>query len=264
LGVEQIVCSPAPLGHGTLSGSHGRMPLPAPATVALLTGAPVVGVDHALETVTPTAAALITELAAAYGPIPAIRLQAVGYGAGTRTTPEPNILRLLLGETSPGDEAGVETLDLLETNIDDMNPEIYGYVVERLLAAGALDAYLTPIVMKKNRPAVEVRVLCQPTDAARLRELLFAETTTLGIRTQRVVRHCLPRTSEQVETPFGPIRVKIGRWGSDLQKAAPEYEDCRAAALAHDVPLRTVYEGALIAWHDQSQDLARHKAHGDA
>ena len=130
-----------------------------------------------------------------------------------------------------------------------MNPEIYGYLVERLLAAGALDAYLTPVIMKKNRPAVEVSVLCRPEDTARLRDLLFAETTTLGIRTQQVARHCLSRTSEQVTTPFGPVRVKIGRWGPDLQKAAPEYEDCRAAAQAHNVPLRTVYEAALVAWH---------------
>jgi len=264
LGVEQVICSPVPLGRGTLTGSHGRMPLPAPATVALLTGAPVVGVDLALETVTPTAAALITELASTYGPIPAMRLQAVGYGAGTRTTPEPNVLRVLLGEAATSTGLAGEPLDLLETNIDDMNPEIYGYLVERLLAAGALDATLTPIIMKKNRPAVEVGVLCRPEDTARLRDLLFAETTTLGIRTQRVARHCLPRTSEQVATPFGPIRVKTGRWGPDLQKAAPEYEDCRAAALAHNIPLRTVYEVALVAWHGQSQALVRKEAHGDA
>jgi uncharacterized protein (TIGR00299 family) protein len=264
LGVERVVCSPVPLGRGTLTGSHGRMPLPAPATIALLAGAPVVGVDHALETVTPTAAALITELASAYGPIPAMHLQGVGYGAGTRTTPEPNILRALLGEAAASAGLTGEPLDLLETNIDDMNPEIYGYMVERLLAAGALDAYLTPVIMKKNRPAVEVGVLCRPEDTARLRDLLFAETTTLGIRTQQVARHCLPRTSEQVETPFGRIRVKISRWGPDLQKAAPEYEDCRAAAQMHGVPLRTVYEAALVAWHGQSQDLARQEAHSDA
>ena len=268
LGVERVICSPVPLGRGTLTGSHGRMPLPAPATVALLTGAPVVGVDHALETVTPTAAALITELASAYGPIPAMRLQGVGYGAGTRTTPEPNVLRVLLGEAAASTGLTGETLDLLETNIDDMNPEIYGYLVERLLAAGALDAYLTPVIMKKNRPAVEVSVLCRPEDTARLRDLLFAETTTLGIRTQQVARHCLSRTSEQVTTPFGPVRVKIGRWGPDLQKAAPEYEDCRAAAQAHNVPLRTVYEAALVAWHgaaEQSQNppVRKHTAMRD-
>jgi len=248
LGVEQVVCSPVPLGRGMLRGSHGLMPLPAPATVALLRGAPVVGVDHAVETVTPTAAALITALASAYGPIPAMRLDAVGHGAGGRLTPEPNILRVLLGTADAAGVVQAEMLDLLETNIDDMNPELYSYVLERLFATGALDAYLTPVIMKKNRPGVVLSVLCRCEDTARLRDLLFAETTTLGIRVQRVARHCLARTIRQVETPFGPVRVKIGRWGTEMEKAAPEYEDCRAAAQAHGVPLRAVYQAAIAAW----------------
>ncbi len=256
LGVERIVSSPVPLGRGALDGSHGRMPLPAPATLALLAarpeaglpGAPVVGVHHALETVTPTAAALITELAADYGPIPAMRLQAIGVGAGTRTAPEPNILRVLLGEAPPSDGAEVESLDLLETNIDDMNPELYGYVMERLFAAGALDACLTPVIMKKNRPGVLVSVLCRPEHTAGLCALLFAETTTLGIRSQRVVRHCLPRSVGSVETPYGPIRVKVSRLLEGVEKAAPEYEDCRRAALDHGVPLRQVYQAAMAAY----------------
>ncbi len=249
LGVERVICSPVPLGRGALTGSHGRMPLPAPATVALLRGAPVVGVDHAVETVTPTAAALITELASAYGPIPAMQLEATGYGAGARLTPEPNVLRVFLGTALMAEDGQAEMLDLLETNIDDMNPELYGYVVERLFAAGALDAYLVPVIMKKNRPGIVLAALCRPEDTTRLRELLFAETTTLGVRTQRVARHCLPRTVEQVETPFGPVRVKIGRWGDGAEKAAPEYDDCRAAAQAHDIPLREVYLAALAAWY---------------
>ena len=260
LGVERVIVSPVPLGRGVLVGSHGRMPLPAPATLALLAphpeagraGAPVVGVDNALETVTPTAAALLTELADSYGPIPAMRLLAVGYGAGTRTTPEPNILRVLLGDaTSPEDAE--EALDLLETSIDDMNPELYGYLLERLFATAALDAYLAPVIMKKNRPGVVVNVLCRPEDTARLRGLLFAETTTLGIRRQRVARSCLARDSERVETPYGAVRVKVARWGEGAVKAAPEYEDCRAAAQAHAVPLRDVYEAALTAWHAAAQ-----------
>ncbi len=256
LGIERVVCSPVPLGRGMLTGSHGAMPLPAPATVALLAARPaegrpvplIVGVEHAVETVTPTAAALITELASAYGPIPAMQLQAIGYGAGGRLTPEPNILRVLIGTAEPTDNAAYETLELLETNIDDMNPELYGYVLEQLFAAGALDAYLTPIIMKKNRPGVVLNVLSRPADAGRLREVLFRETTTLGVRSQQVARHCLARASERVETPFGPIRVKVGRWGDGDEKAAPEYEDCRAAAQAHGVPLREVYQAALAAW----------------
>lgn len=261
LGTERVVVSPVPLGRGMLIGSHGRMPLPAPATVALLaphpeaglTGAPVVGVDHALETVTPTAAALLTELADGYGPIPAMRLLAVGYGAGTRTTPEPNILRVLLGDATSPTDAEEESLDLLETNIDDMNPELYGYVLERLFATGALDAHLVPVIMKKNRPGVVLSVLCRPEDTARLRSLLFAETTTLGVRRQRVARSCLARESDTVETPYGAVRIKVARWGEGAPKAAPEYEDCRSAAQAHGVPLRDVYVAALAAWQTASE-----------
>ncbi len=249
LGVEQVVVSPVPLGRGVINGAHGRIPLPAPATVALLKGAPIVGVDHALETVTPTAAALLTDLAAGFGPIPPMRLTAIGYGAGGRTTPEPNILRILVGESAAAD-GEIGTLDVLETNIDNMNPEVYGYVLERLLAGGALDVYLTPIVMKKNRPGVILSVLCRPEDTDRLRSLVFAETTTLGIRTLHVTRHALPRRSETVTTPYGPIWVKIARWG-DTEKVAPEYEDCARAAQASGVPLRVVYEAAMAAYRGQ-------------
>lgn len=247
LGIGRVIVSPVPLGRGLARGSHGTFPLPAPATVALLRGAPIVGVDHPVETVTPTAAALLADVADGFGPIPAMTLTAVGYGAGTRTTPEPNVLRVLLGETADRDEDAGETLTLLETNIDDMNPEICGYVAERLLAAGALDAYLTPVVMKKGRPAVVLSALCRPDAAATLRNLIFAETTTLGIRTQQVARHCLPRTSTTVSTSYGPIRIKVARWAGG-EKAAPEYEDCRRAAELQGVPLARVYAAAQAAY----------------
>ncbi len=249
LDIGRVVVSPVPLGRGLARGSHGVFPLPAPATVALLRKAPVVGVNHPVETVTPTAAALLTELAASFGPIPAMTLTAVGYGAGTRTTPEPNVLRVLLGEAVDDREDATQTLTLLETNIDDMNPEIYGYVIERLLGAGALDAYLTPIIMKKGRPAVVLSALCQPSAAAALRDLLFAETTTLGVRVQQVTRHCLPRTSTTVTTPYGPIRVKVAAL-ADGSKAAPEYEDCRRAAETHGAPLLQVYAAAIAAYEE--------------
>jgi uncharacterized protein (TIGR00299 family) protein len=246
LGVQEIVVSPVPLGRGTLKTSHGQMPLPAPATLALLQGAPVIGVEHAVETVTPTAAALLTELAARFGLIPAMRVTSIGYGAGGRTTPEPNILRLFVGEVNEA-QLESETLVLLETNIDNMNPEMYGYVLDRLLAEGALDAYLTPVVMKKNRPGIVLSVLCRPQDETALRALVFVETTTLGIRSQYVARHALPRSTVRVETPYGPIQVKVSRWGEN-EKAAPEYEDCRRAAQSAGVPLRQVYEAALTAY----------------
>ena len=246
LGVDRVFASPVPLGRGLATGAHGTFPLPAPATVALLRGAKVVGVDHAVETVTPTAAALLAELAEAFGPIPAMRLTAVGYGAGTRTTPEPNVLRVLLGEVD-GESPAAEKLVMLETNIDDMSPEVHGYVMERLLAAGALDAYLTPVLMKKGRPAVVLSVLCRPDDASRLRGVLFAETTTLGVRMVEVARHCLPRDIRVVQTPYGEIRVKVARW-EDGEKAAPEYEDCRRAAQAHGIPLLHVYQVAMASY----------------
>jgi uncharacterized protein (TIGR00299 family) protein len=258
LGVERVYVSPIPLGRGTAVSQHGRMPLPAPATLALLQGAPITGVDHALETVTPTAAALLTEMAVGYGPIPAMRLEATGYGAGTRTTPEPNLLRVLVG-TGESDEAGsVETgtLALLETNIDNMNPEIHGHVSELLLADGALDVYTTPILMKKNRPAVVLSVLCKPGDADRLRSRLFRETSTLGIRTLEVTRHSLPRAIEPVETPFGEIRMKVCRWGDGEEKAAPEYEDCARAARTAGVPVRQVFEAAQAIYYERKQKIA--------
>lgn len=246
LGVGRVFASPVPLGRGTARGAHGVFPLPAPASVALLRGAKVVGVEHAVETVTPTAAALLAELAEGFGPIPRMTLAAVGYGAGARTTPAPNILRVLLGEADDA-ASDSETLVMLETNVDDMTPEVHGYVMEQLLAAGALDAYLTPVTMKKGRPGVVLAALCRPADAARLRGLLFAETSTLGIRTVEVQRHCLPREIKTVQTPYGAIRIKVARWEGG-EKAAPEYEDCRRAAMAQKVPLVQVYQAALQAY----------------
>ena len=245
LGVGRVVASPVPLGRGMARSAHGAMPLPAPATVALLRGAKVVGVDHAVETVTPTAAALLAELAEDFGPIPPMQLTAVGYGAGTRLTPEPNVLRVLLGESAAGGR-NTETLVMLETNVDDMSPEVHGYVVERLLGTGALDAYLTPVLMKKGRPGVVISVLCRPGDAPQLRSLLFAETTTLGIRTSEVTRECLAREIKTVQTLYGAIRVKVANWAQG-KKVAPEYEDCRRAAETFRVPLQYVYQAALRA-----------------
>ena len=258
LGVGRVVASPVPLGRGTLKGSHGLMPLPAPATMALLKGAPVFGVDQAVETVTPTAAALLTELAASFGPIPPMQLTAIGYGAGTRTTPEPNVLRIFLGEASePAAQEQAETLSMLETNIDNMNPEIYGYVMERLFAAGALDVYLNPIIMKKNRPAVVLTVLCKPAGVAAMREILFAETTTLGVRVREVDRYCLRRRIESVETPYGAVHVKIVGSAGGEEKAAPEYEDCAQAARSHAVPVRIVYEAAMEAYRGRGERRRR-------
>ena len=245
LGVDRVVCSPVPLARGFTRSAHGRIPLPAPATVALLRDAPVTGIDLEGENVTPTGAALLTSLASSFGPIPAMTLRSFGYGAGRRDWPIPNVLRVLIGDVALS-ALPAETLTVLETNVDDLNPETYDYVMGRLFAAGALDVYLAPIQMKKNRPATLLSVLCSTASGDALSEILFAETSTLGVRRLEVTRTCLPREIRAVDTPYGSIRVKVAKWG-DREKAAPEYEDCRRAAEAHSVPLREVYLAALKA-----------------
>lgn len=240
LGVEKVIVSPLPLGRGSVQSAHGRLPLPAPATVELLQGVPVVGVEVDGETVTPTGAAVLTTLAASYGPVPAMSIRAVGYGAGRRETELPNALRLLIGEADVA--PNVEWLVLLETNIDDLNPQIYDHLLDRLFAAGALDVWLAPVYMKKNRPATVVSTLCHPTDEAALTDVLFRETTTLGLRRQLVERRRLPRETRQVETRYGRAGVKLAFADGRLLRVAPEYDDCKRLAQAHGVPLREVME----------------------
>ena len=247
LGVEQVFSSPLPLGRGFVQGAHGLIPLPAPATVALLKGIPVRGSEIEMELVTPTGALLLSTLCKAFGPIPAMTLSGQGYGAGGRDLPIPNVIRLLLGERSEvrGQGIELETLIMLETNIDDNSAEINGYVMEQLFTSGALDVFFTPIQMKKNRPATLISILSRPEDAERLEALLFRETSTLGVRRRPVERRCLERTSEVVDTPYGPVSVKVARLPDGSSKRAPEFEDCKRAALAHGVPLRKVYLAAL-------------------
>jgi hypothetical protein len=246
--IDRVHASPLPLGRGFVRGAHGRIPLPAPATLALLEGVPVVGSDLDLELVTPTGAALLTSLAESFGPIPIMTLTAVGYGAGSWDLPIPNVLRVLVGQ-SPGlsEETVTETLVKLETNIDDLNPEIYEHVMARLFQGGALDVFLAPVQMKKNRPGIWLHVLCRPEDAHALEAILFAETSTLGVRREIVGRHALKRSSQHVETVYGLVKVKIAEWGEGQVKASPEYEDCRRLAEAHGVPLRDVYRAVEAA-----------------
>jgi len=244
LGIEKVIASPVPLGRGFVKGAHGQIPLPAPATVALLEGVPVVGNELMVETVTPTGAVLLTSLAAKFGPIPEMTLQSVGYGAGGRDLPIPNVLRLFIGEHVTISGIQTEMLVLLETNIDDLNPEIYAHVMEMLFSAGALDVYLTPIHMKKNRPATQLSVLCQEQDSFRMHEILFLETTTLGIREMSIRRHSLEREIQNVETPWGTVRVKIAHLPNNKIKAAPEFEDCQKLATESNIPLREIYLAA--------------------
>ncbi len=248
LGIEQVYSSPLPLGRGFIHGAHGNIPLPAPATLALLQGTQVVGSDIEKELVTPTGAALLSSLAKAFGPIPAMRLQAVGYGAGGRDLPIPNLLRVLIGEQVCPAQATLETLALIETNIDNQNPELYSYLMERLFTAGALDVTYTPIQMKKNRPATQVSVLCYPEKADQMENILFSETGTLGLRRSYIERRSLKRESRTVETPYGLVRVKLADWGGSAPRVAPEYEDCRNLAEQTGSPLWQIYQAAINAF----------------
>lgn len=256
LGVERVVCSPLPLARGFVDSAHGRLPLPAPATVALLTGVPVTGAEVEGELVTPTGAALVTELAARFGALPPMTVRAAGYGAGRAQRAIPNVVRLLVGEAAGGDGSGdggeegggaPEPLFVVETNIDDMNPEWYDYVTARLFDAGALEVFTQPAAMKKNRPATLLSVLCRPEQRAAVRRLLFRETTTIGVREHLVQRYALARETRLVATSHGEIRVKAVRGAGVEPRWAPEYEDCRRAAEATGAPLQAVYQAAQAA-----------------
>ena len=245
LKIEEVTVSPLPLARGWTKSAHGPLPLPAPATLALLTDVPVQPVDVEAELVTPTGAVLLTSVARRFGAFPPMTLRRIGYGAGRRDLPFPNVVRLWLGEApAPGVAAYTwEQLALIETNIDDMNPQVYGYLMERLLAAGALDVTFMPAQMKKNRPGTLLSVLARPEHSEPLTHIIFEETTSLGVRRQIVERVSVGRTLETVETPYGPVRVKVARWPGG-SRSMPEYEDCRQAAQAHQVPLAQVMDAA--------------------
>ena len=240
LGVEALYCSPLPAGGGTAQGSHGRLPVPAPATLALLSqaGAPLAaGPDPAMELVTPTGAAIVVALARFERP--AMTVRSVGYGAGARELEgQPNVLRLWLGEAQAGRPA---TMLLIETNIDDMNPELYGYAQERLFEAGAADVWLVPIQMKKNRPGVLLSVLCPIEREDVVVGVLLRETSTLGVRVREISRHEAERDTVEFESSLGPAAVKVKRLRGQPPVAAPEYEACARLARASGLPLAEVY-----------------------
>jgi uncharacterized protein (TIGR00299 family) protein len=250
LGIERVVVSPLPMGRGFIKGAHGQIPLPAPATVGLLAGVPVYGSPIEKELVTPTGAALLTELADAWGPLPAMTLRAVGYGAGSRDLVIPNVVRILLGDSSEDGPWLSETITVLETHLDNDRGETIGHASQRLMAAGALDVVSIPAQMKKDRPAQVLKVLAKPEDADRLERILFEETSTLGIRRSDTRRDALHRHSDTVETRFGPISVKVAHLPNGGLRATPEYEDCRKAAEQHGVSLHAVtHEAEHAAAH---------------
>jgi uncharacterized protein (TIGR00299 family) protein len=248
LGIERFVCSPLHLGSGTVDMDHGRFPVPPPAVAELLKGAPVYSTEITGELVTPTGAAIITTVCNEFGPIPKMSINQTGYGAGTREYQGfPNALRVMIGDDSATD-ALAETLWMMETNVDDLSPQVFGHVMERALELGALDCYLTPVQMKKSRPGVLLSILCRDPDREKLSQMVFAETTTLGLRSYAVERRALERESVRVETPYGPIDVKVARLNGSVVNQMPEYEQCREAARLANVPMRTVAEQASAAF----------------
>ena len=247
LGIDEFACSALDVGAGQVKTAHGLLPVPAPATAELLRGAPVYTSGIARELVTPTGAAIATTLATRYAEIPEMTLRAVGYGAGSADFVEKaNVLRILIGDGAAS-EAGEHwdaPVSVIETNLDDMSPQIYGYLVDRVLAAGALDVFSTPVQMKKNRPGTLVTILCEQAHVARMIDLVFRETTTIGVRTHDVRRKVLDRELVPVETAFGEVRVKISRMNGSVLNATPEYEDCQRIAAEKGIPLRQVIAAA--------------------
>jgi uncharacterized protein (TIGR00299 family) protein len=251
LGVDRIVASPLNVGSGTIGSAHGLYPVPAPATARLLRGAPIYSGPQHGELVTPTGALLITAYADSFGPLPPMRLAHVGYGAGTRDPQDtPNVLRVLIGESD--ESSPVHRVVVIEAEIDDMNPQIFGTLMSRLLADGALDVYYTSIQMKKNRPGTLLSIIAPPVARERLTALVFRETTTIGVRHSEMDRECLERESLVVETPFGPVRVKIARRHGELMNASPEFEDCARVAAVHSRPVKDVQAAAVKAYLDRS------------
>jgi uncharacterized protein (TIGR00299 family) protein len=266
LAVEEWICSPLNVGGGTVKCDHGTLPVPAPATLNLLRGAPVYSSGPQVELVTPTGAAIVKTLSARFAPFPAMKIEKVGYGAGAREfSDHPNVLRISIGEaaaaapvnpsqiarsasTAAADDRIDDRIMVLEANLDDLSPQVLGYAMERLLAEGALDVFSVPVQMKKSRPGALLTVLAKIEDANRLTKTIFAETTTLGVRRREEQRQTLARRWENVNTTWGPVRIKVASMNGTISNYAPEYEDCRALAEAHHVPLKEVLREAVKAY----------------
>ncbi|MCF7939532.1 MAG: nickel pincer cofactor biosynthesis protein LarC [Spirochaetales bacterium] len=241
LGVQRIYSSPLHLGTGTVECAHGTLPIPAPATAELVQGKPVYSTGVQGELLTPTGAALLTTLAVDFGPMPPMTLERVGYGAGTVDVAIPNLLRIAIGETGQGFEGyEVESVAVIETAIDDMNPQIYDHLMQKLLGIGVLDVYLVPLHMKKSRPGTQLTVLCRPDAVNRVADIVYAETTTIGLRWRIENRIKLQREIQSVETAYGLVRVKVAKINDRRVNLSPEYEDCKRVAVEQEVPLNEV------------------------
>jgi uncharacterized protein (TIGR00299 family) protein len=252
-GADRIVASPLNLGSGTVRCAHGTLPVPAPATARLTQGVPVYQDGPAVELTTPTGALLVTGFADAYGPLPPMRVDAIGYGAGSRDFADrPNVLRIMVGEAEGGAAPSRHRVTLMTFEIDDMNPQIYGVLIDMLLGAGAHDVYYTPVQMKKNRPGTLVTVMAPPERRSALSAIVFRETTTLGVRYHDEERDVLDREIVTVATTWGPVPVKVARLGGAVTNAAPEFEACVALARSHGVPVKDIQAAAMKAWLDRA------------
>jgi uncharacterized protein (TIGR00299 family) protein len=250
LGADRIVCSPLNVGGGTVHSAHGVFPVPAPATVQLLRDAPIYSGAVQKELVTPTGALIVTTYASAFGPIPAMSVERIGYGAGERDDPTtPNVLRVLIGRAAAtkGHSHG-DRVTVVECEIDDMNPQIFGVAMDRLYAAGALDVFHAPVQMKKNRPGTLLTVIVPPAQRERIAAEIFRETTTIGLRYYDVDRECLEREIVPVETPLGAVRFKIARRNGRVVNATPEFDDCARLAAAHNLPVKEVQALVIRAY----------------
>jgi pyridinium-3,5-bisthiocarboxylic acid mononucleotide nickel chelatase len=244
LGIDAFHFSPIPLGRGIARSAHGPLPVPGPATLELLKGLPVFGVDLESETVTPTGAAIVKTLGKAFGDPPPLIVEKIGYGTGQKEfATRPNLFRLVLGGASAG--LNQEEMLLLETNIDDMNPQLYDHVMERLFHAGARDVFLSPIQMKKNRPATLLAVICEPVKRDAIAEIILQETTTIGVRYHAIRRLILPRESKKIKTRFGEVTVKIVVPPNGGKRAAAEYDDLKRIAAAQKLPIKTIQDEVM-------------------
>ena len=259
LGLNQAewICSPLNVGGGTVVCAHGTFPIPAPATLELLRHAPVYSGEIQKELVTPTGAAIVNVLASRFSSFPRMKPERSGYGAGTRDFKGfPNVVRLTVGEAAQVDvpAANTEEISILEANVDDMTPQVFGYVMDRALELGALDAFGTAVQMKKNRPGMQLTVLCRPEDRQRMEKLIFAETTTLGVRMRQESRAVLARRHVNIRTKWGEVRMKLANLNGSVSNYAPEYEDCRRIAEAQQVPLKTVMQEAIKMYLEEEKN----------
>jgi pyridinium-3,5-bisthiocarboxylic acid mononucleotide nickel chelatase len=253
LKVDQWVCSPLNVGGGTVECAHGTLPVPAPATLELLKDAPIYSGPIQKELVTPTGAAMVRALATKFGSMPKMKISGAGYGAGARNfSGAANVLRVTVGESMEQElSTPQDNIMVIEANLDDMSPQVFGYVIDRLLDAGALDAFGTPVQMKKSRPGTVLTVLTRTEDAQRIAKIIFEETTTIGLRMRQEMRHTLARDYETVQTTWGGVRIKVARLNGQVTNFAPEYEDCREIAADNGVPLKTVLQEAVKLYLDQ-------------